>query len=180
MSVTVTNCEQILANPCNNSPAKNLYSFSKNERFRVNKPYHKGVFYEPSEQFSRVKHKQVKTTFGVQRPDLFYSKEKAYKPSPDSYTLNTSFKRSRQSQGRASMANTLNVSMDKNGAEAMTTFGVARDAYANVVSVSGYNYTPFKKADPGPGTYDASTKNQKHHYTMRPKTQKQRKSSQFV
>jgi hypothetical protein len=176
MSVTVSNCEQILANPCNNSPAKNLYSFSKQERFRVNRPYHRGMFYEPSERFHHVKHKQVKTTFGVQRPELFYNKERVYKPSPDTYTLNTSFRKSRQSMNRTMVANTLNTSLDKPSFDQTTTFGVSRDAYANVVSATGYNYTPYKQADPGPGHYQPDTKNQKHHYTMRPKTQKQRKS----
>ena len=35
MSITVTNCEQIVSNPCNNSPSKNLFSFSKQDRFRT-------------------------------------------------------------------------------------------------------------------------------------------------
>ena len=154
MSITVTNCEQINSNPCNNSPSKQLFSFSKQDRFRTPRPYNKLISYEPKSCFDNIKHKHVKTTFGVQRPKLFFSKERAYKPSPDRYTLQTAFKNTRNSMGKKSLSGTLQPSVDSRyWSESKSTFGAARDAYANVVSASGFNYIPFKKEAPGPAHY---------------------------
>lgn len=88
MSVKISNCESINKSNLNNSPAKQLYSFPKDERFKTPDPYHTRIAYEPSQNFGKY-HVQtnVPTTFGVQRPELFHSKEKLAKPAPTQYTL---------------------------------------------------------------------------------------------
>lgn len=97
----ISNCDQINRSNLNNSPAKQLYSFTKTERFKMPEPNCKRISYEASQKFGRSYFPvHSDTTFGVQRPILFHSKEINAKPSPVMYTLPTQFedKRSNSSQ----------------------------------------------------------------------------------
>lgn len=92
MSVKISNSESISRSPINNSPSKQLYTFARTKRFQVPSPYHSRISYEAKSEFGQSKYLlQVPTTFGVARPQLFYSKENLSKPSPDQYTLSTAF-----------------------------------------------------------------------------------------
>jgi hypothetical protein len=172
MSVTVSNCAEINGSNINNSPSKHLFSFSKAERFQCVSPYHTRISYEPSQEFGKTLFsKNVPTTFGVQRPELFYSKEKLAKPASCRYTLNTQFENRRS----YSACRNKSLSERKTVQAYNTTFGVGRAAFDKVKSNAGCNYEVTDKRLPGPGYYTPSKKEQKDRYTMRPKTTKESK-----
>lgn len=76
MSVTISTCHQINRSPSNSSPSKQLYSFSKQKRFPNPHSNCKTFSYNLKRSFIKSDFKNfTKTSFGVQRPELFYSKE---------------------------------------------------------------------------------------------------------
>lgn len=94
MSVVISNCDLICRAQSNNSPAKYLFTFSKTKRF--DKTYvpqvNPNISYDINRDFIKQPFNcKTKTTFGVSRPDLFFSKENLSKPTPIHYTLPTSF-----------------------------------------------------------------------------------------
>jgi hypothetical protein len=89
----VSNYEQINRSLANHSPSKQLYSFKKAKRFQDPDCISKNTSYNIKSVFELPKRKKNSvTTFGVQRPVLFYSKERLSKPSPVEYNIPTSFR----------------------------------------------------------------------------------------
>ena len=172
MSIVVSNAQGINNHPANSSPAKQLFSFPRTRRFREPKQYNQALCYDPAPTFKVKRHTEhVKTTFGITRPALFYSKEQAAKPAPVTYNLSSTFLA--KSVDRANSAD--GKSEGKPPSEERTSFGAGRASYNKVVSVSGFNYLPFDLKNPGPGYYNGNITSQKHRYSMRPKTAKERK-----
>ena len=91
MSVVVSNCEQIRKDPTNTSHAKQLFTFPKDSRFKLSKPYCKQQAYEAYSDFNKRNKSRSPDTFGARRTQLFYSKEGLSKPAPVEYTLPTAF-----------------------------------------------------------------------------------------
>lgn len=177
MSIVVSNAQGINGHPANSSPSKQLFSFPRTRRFREPRQYNKALCYDPAPTFKVKRHTEhVKTTFGINRPTLFYSKEQAAKPAPVTYNLSSTFQA--KSVDRANSAD--GKSEGRGASEERTSFGAGRESYNKVVSVSGFNYQPFDVKNPGPGYYDGRLRSQKHRYTMRPKTAKERKFPIFV
>ena len=98
MSVVVSNCYQICNDPTNKSTAKQLFSFPKDARFKLRKPYCEQPAYEAYSDFSRPQKSKSPDTFGACRTQLFYSKERLSKPAPVEYTLPTAFSAVRKAQ----------------------------------------------------------------------------------
>ena len=93
MSILVSNYEQICRSMTNNSPSKQLYSFKKAKRFEEPNCISKNANYNLKSAFELPKRKKNSfTTFGIQRPTLFYSKERLSKPSPVDYNISSSFR----------------------------------------------------------------------------------------
>jgi len=96
MSVTVSNCQKINRDPSNSSPGKHLWSFSKTKRFEGKTPANTTFSYDLKRDFFKRQFVvNTKTTFGVQRPDIFYCKEKLSKPTPVHYNIPASFNSAR-------------------------------------------------------------------------------------
>ena len=158
MSILLTTTEDISRSCVNNSPSKQLYTFTKEKRFRVPSPYHNRISYNAKSDFGHSNFVcQVPTTFGVKRPSLFYDKEKAYKPSPNKYTLGTSFRSvgSRRSSHGDLRAQSARVS------SAFSMFGAERESYNKVVSHKRHNYQEHDPSNPGPSHYRPSQKEMK-------------------
>ena len=147
MLACVTDCEQIRGNPSNNSSAKQLFSFPKGPRFlHYGRPANPNISYKAQSDFSNRKTFGKSNGFGVSdRPELFPQKEHCYKPPPDTYTLNTSFKglyypgmdkkqrsatarrtRRREVLAEAVYQNTDGFDLAKSPDRTMHTFGVSR------------------------------------------------------
>ena len=163
MSVITSTCEQIRNSPLNSSPSKHTFIFAKSQRFTDERPDASKFSHNIAKRLApRHFPCHTATTFGVKRPDLFYSKERLSKPSPVNYTLPSMFRSESRSHSRARSANQSRTS-SRNSRSQMeevsqqrpgtTTFGVGRESYKRVVSVNKFNYQPFEAADPGPGQY---------------------------
>lgn len=164
MSVIASTYEQIRNSPLNNSPSKQTFVFSKSQRFPDERPDASKFSHNIARRLApRHFPCHTATTFGVKRPDLFYSKERLSKPSPTNYNLPSTFKCISRSQSRAHSANGSRASSRSSRRSQMeevsqqrpgtTTFGVGRECYKRVVSVNKFNYQPFSPSDPGPGHY---------------------------
>ena len=173
MSLNITSSAEIHRHQTNTSPAKALFSFPKSERFRRQKSYTNAMCYEVNSSLNVRKSGRTleKTTFGIQRPQLFFDKEQLAKPTPVTYRIkqneftnsyiNRSFRRPKLTDSPLNL----------------TTFGVGRDAFDHVVSATGFNYQPHDLKIPGPTSYQPSVSRQQHKYSMRPRTTASRKKS---
>ena len=158
MSVVICKGEEISRHLANNSLAKQLYSFPKASRFNQTysrEPY-KNADYNLCRDLLRTKNfAKLATTFGVDRPDLFFDKEKTLKPAPDVYDIpsacfsNRDSFRSRVKSARVPRSSHSNSDILSRGSASSrraerTTFGAGRDAYNNVVSANQFNHIPYK------------------------------------
>lgn len=75
----------------------------------------------------------------MDRPELFYSKEKAMVPSPHVYQTHYNALKSYDSRTMRSSARSKDESVSGEH-PADTSFGVGRNAYKKVVSTTGFNY----------------------------------------
>lgn len=95
MSVTVSNPHGICNDASNTSPSKQLWSFNKQKRFRVNAAYTNNLIYEKKSDFNKASQNAgtKRTSFGTApRNHLFINKEIVGKPSPNAYAIGSKFK----------------------------------------------------------------------------------------
>lgn len=95
-----------------------------------------------------------RNSFGIVRPELFYSKEKATRPSPQIYRIKSGFKPRTYAFEKQTQNLHRSESVKKNLAvRSETSFGAGREAYNKVVGANKYNHQQFDPALPGPGFY---------------------------
>lgn len=90
MSLLVTTSESICKHQTNCSPSKSLFSFPKQPRFKKPLSYNRLSCYGEYSSFSRRKSGRTldkTTTFGFERPELFYDKEMLNRPTPVTYRI---------------------------------------------------------------------------------------------
>lgn len=178
MSVIVSTQEAISRSATNTSPAKALYSFSKQPRFQSNIPINKTLSYDNKTLFKTPKNKNARRcTFGLSdRGNIFVTKESLKKPSALHYTLPTAF--SPRDYVFERNKNPSQKSLNRTSID--TTFGVSRDAFDKVVGHDGSNHQPHDRTLPGPGFYQPVLVNAKDRYSMRKRTVKNRKFTLYL
>ena len=77
MSIILSNCFTVARDATNTSPSKQLFSFQRSKRFdSETEKSDSGFSYNIDRDICKKKPKNnLKTTFGVERPDPFYNKE---------------------------------------------------------------------------------------------------------
>lgn len=94
MSVVISKGSAICRDPNNCSPSKQLFSFPKSKRFDSDyvPPINQQVSYNIKRDFFKRQYSiKGQTSFGVDRPDLFYSKERLSKPTSVHYNIPSVF-----------------------------------------------------------------------------------------
>jgi hypothetical protein len=162
MSVVISKGESICRNPTNDSKSKQLYSFAKSKRFNLSSSNISSLCnYNINRDFARPSFKnKIKTTFGIERPDIFYlkTKESLAKPSPVHYNiLSSTDSISKRSSSHSEIK------------KPATTFGTGREAYSKVVSANKFCYEPFNQQHPGPTTYKPDRQLSSKKFSIRTK-----------
>ncbi|CAD8188050.1 unnamed protein product [Paramecium pentaurelia] len=144
MSITVSTCQQICQSPLNLSPSKNLWTFSKSERFGklANPTFCQQAFYNLPTMIE-------KRSAGIGKGNkIDFTKVVVPSPSPQQYDLGSDVQN--------------NLKKNKG-----YKFGVSRDKMASTGILGTLNLKT-----PAPGTYDLGSTLSDIRYTMRPKPQK--------
>ena len=137
MSVIISNCEEISNSPVNFSKSKQLYSFSKCDRFKYTKCQYFQWYLRLDTPFY-----DLPSIFGKRTTSLGYGLRDAFSVSSISFIFNL---------GRTPGPGTYILPTDfKNDPSKGFQFGLGRDAYAKTFVKSS---PATGKEVPGPGTY---------------------------
>ncbi|KAM3144344.1 hypothetical protein pb186bvf_003508 [Paramecium bursaria] len=141
MSVTVSTCQQISGSPLNHSTAKNLWTFSKSERFGQ-----LGYTVNCSRAFYDLPSQTEKRAAGIGKGSkVDFTKVNVPTPSPQTYNMPGDVEQ--------------NLKKKKG-----YPFGVSREKMESTGILGGLNIK-----NPAPGKYDLGSTLSETRYTMRPK-----------
>ena len=176
MSVLLTNSNDILNNPSNNSPAKAHYSFNKEPRFDAlykaanpsankNYCYFEGPDYKRTSTLSK-EHGKVGKNARLDNVFVEINRHNIYTPCAFNYNIPSMFNKDKKridyvdkkfggKKIRSNSSNNLKGSVNhpKNIDPAVdaASFGAPRESFYNVVGPSKFNYLPKKPCEAGPG-----------------------------